>query len=140
MSLPTPHRSPRQAEPVTPPHRTALGRTAEALACAFLERQGYQIEARNVRLLRAELDVIARQGATLCFIEVRSRARSPFGSAGETIGWAKRRHLIRGTQAYLQRRSVPWTGEIRFDVVTIDYDPAGRPAIQLIPGAFTVDR
>jgi putative endonuclease len=121
------------------PFHIERGRAAERLAREALERQGYAIEAANVRLLRGELDLIARIGRTLCFIEVRGRAAGRFGAARDTIGWAKRRHLIRAARVYLQRRRPAWTGEVRFDVVAVDYDAAGVPAIQIIPGAFTAD-
>jgi putative endonuclease len=118
----------------------ALGRAGEQAAAAFLRDHGYEIEATNVRLARMELDIIARHERTLCFVEVRSRSSPGFGSAAETIGWTKRRHLARAATAYLQRRRPPWTGEIRFDVVAINPDPAtGQTHIELIPGAFTVD-
>jgi putative endonuclease len=105
---------------------------------AYLRRWGYAIEATNVNFPVGELDIVALEGNTLCFVEVRSAASGRFGSALESITNRKRQHLIRAAQWYLQRRPVRWAGGVRFDVVAIDVRK-GRPTPQLIRGAFEVE-
>ncbi len=120
--------------------RQQRGRDSEQLARAFRERQGYQIEAANVRFRMGELDLVGVQHGILCIVEVRSRSAARFGPAAASILHGKRQRLIRAAQFYLQRRRPQWQGNVRFDVVAIDYPASGEPAIQLIPSAFTLDR
>ncbi len=105
--------------------RRALGRLAEDQAAAHLAGQGWQILTRNWRRRGGELDLIAREGATLVFVEVRSRAAgSRGGSPEESVGPDKRRRLRLLAEQYLQEH--PWAGPCRIDVVAIVIDGAGR--------------
>ncbi len=119
--------------------RQRSGRDAERLAAAYLRREGYCLEAANVRFPVGELDLIAQDGKTLCFVEVRSRASTQFGSARESLTRAKRRHFVKAVQWYLQRRRPRWEGPIRFDVVAIQHPPGTQPSLELIRGAFDAD-
>lgn len=123
-------RAPRQEE----------GYAKEQMACAYLRAQGYRIEATNVRFPVGELDIVAWDGGTLCFVEVRSRATDAFGSALESVTEAKRRRLIRAAQWHLKRlRQAPEL--TRFDVVAIQgQEGRPEPAIELIRGAFDASR
>ncbi len=117
--------------------RQQRGRSAERLARRVLEDRGYEILDTNVRTRLGELDLIARQGATLCFVEVRSSGAARFGHPAGSIDRTKRRHLIRAAQAYLQRFRGE-VSEVRFDVVAVIWTD-GQPTVELIPGAFTAD-
>lgn len=97
--------------------RRADGRDAEDRAVAHLRRAGYEIVDRNVRAAGGELDIVARERDTLCFVEVRSRQSARFGTALEAVTPAKRRQLVRVASAYLARH--PAAGPVRFDVVGI---------------------
>ena len=119
--------------------RQQRGRASERLAVAYLRRQHYEIEATNVRFPVGELDIVAREGSVLCFIEVRSRASEQFGSAQASITHDKRRHFVRAVRWYLQRRRVRWESDVRFDVIAIQHPPDGEPAIELIRAAFRAD-
>jgi putative endonuclease len=99
----------------------ARGASAEDRAVAWLARAGYRIVERNYRCKLGELDIIARDGATLVFVEVRSRQTARFGSALEAVGWAKQRRVSRMAQHYVARRR-PRFAEARFDVVAITGD------------------
>ena len=94
------------------------GRLAEDWAEELLRRRGYEILERNARSSVGELDLIAREGGDLVFIEVRSRQDGEAGSAEETVGPAKRRQLARAAAAYLAERR-PVFDTCRFDVVAI---------------------
>src|ERR1700675_3298559 len=107
----------------------AAGGAAEDAAARFLERHGLEIVARNYRTRLGEIDLVARDGATLVFVEVRMRTCDRFGGAAESIGWRKRSRIEAAARQYLARlrREPP----CRFDVITLD---GGIPA--WLKGAF----
>jgi putative endonuclease len=97
------------------------GASAEARACKVLERAGCVIVERNYRCKAGELDIVAREGDTLCFVEVRSRADGEHGHAAETVGRKKQRQVERVAQYYLAMRN-PAFVHARFDVVAFAGD------------------
>jgi putative endonuclease len=118
--------------------RQKLGKDGEDLACAELERRGYAIIARRYRAHGGEIDIIARDGATIVFVEVKTREGHGFGDAAEAITCWKRHRLTRVAIEYLARHQV---GECpcRFDVVSIHLD-SGAPVIELFQNAFDAVR
>jgi putative endonuclease len=112
-----------------------LGRRSEAIALRLLTSQGYAIEATNVRFPVGEIDIIAREGHTLCFVEVRSTSSDHWGGPLATIDARKQRHLIRAAKWYLSRHPSELP-EIRFDVVAITWNDGKAPTTELIRGAF----
>jgi putative endonuclease len=94
------------------------GASAEQDAVLALCAAGYQIVERNFRCAIGELDVVARDGDILVFIEVRSRADHEHGHAAEMVTAQKRSRVSRVAQAYLMDRT-PSFDECRFDVVAI---------------------
>jgi putative endonuclease len=115
--------------------RRALGRTGEDLAVRYLETLGFRILTRNLHLRHAELDVIALERRTLCFIEVRLRRGDRFGDAAASVDRRKQRRLVHAAAEVLATRSLPRHERVRFDVVAIDVGPGGR-TIRLIRDAF----
>lgn len=93
------------------------GGPAEDLAAAFLERQGLRILERNYRCRFGEIDLVARSGAQLVFVEVRARTSEAFGGAAGSITAAKRRRLVAAARHYLARRGAD--EPCRFDVVLV---------------------
>lgn len=108
----------------------ALGARAEDTAAAHLERLGYRIVARNVTAKGGELDVVALEKNTLCFIEVRARTGDRFGAAEETIGAVKQKRVRKAAAQFLARWRDP-NVPCRFDVVVVE--PAG---VRVIRDAF----
>jgi putative endonuclease len=107
----------------------AAGGAAEEAAARFLERQGLAIVARNYRTRMGEIDLVARDGATLVFVEVRMRSSADYGGGAESIGWRKRSRIEAAARQYLANlRREP---ACRFDVVTLD---GGTPV--WLKGAF----
>ena len=98
-----------------------IGARAEQRAVEVLVRAGMRIVERNYRCKLGELDIIARDGSTLVFIEVRSRRDSTYGSALEAVGWRKQRKVTRVAMHYIARRR-PVFCAARFDVVAITGD------------------
>ena len=101
--------------------RRSLGIAGESAACAHLERQGYQILARNARADRVELDIVAERAGVIVFVEVKTRRTAEFGGAAETVDARKQARLARGAAAWLSahRRR---TRSVRFDVITCEAD------------------
>jgi putative endonuclease len=100
----------------------AAGRAAEELAARFLERQGLAIVARNYRCRAGEIDLVARDGDTLAFVEVRLRGSEAFGGARASVDAAKQRRILEAARHYLARRPEQ---PCRCDVVVLDrLDPA----------------
>ena len=126
------------------PTTTILGRAAEALALAYLERAGLQILARNYRCAGGEIDLVLLDPATpvLVLVEVRSRSRRDFGSAASTIGFAKQRRLSIAARHLLRCRRDLRRLRVRFDVVALDPSrcPGGAPEITWIRNAFELRR
>ncbi len=96
----------------------ARGRRGEDLAVSLLERRGYEVIETNFRCRVGEIDIVAREGGDLVFVEVRTRAGGERGGALETVGARKRERLARVAEAYLALRN-PAFVSCRFDVVGI---------------------
>jgi putative endonuclease len=118
-------------------HRQELGKRSEDLACRELERRGYTIVERRFRTRCGELDVIARDGNVLVFVEVRSRSSGNFGTPLESVTWQKRLRLSRMAASYCCAKrlaAVP----CRFDVVAV-VEREGTRTIELVKGAFDME-
>ena len=107
--------------------RKSLGAFGESYAVALLTRSGYRVLARNVRLTSGEIDIVARDGATLVFVEVRTRQSDRFGSPEESVTRAKAQRLIDLGHEYVQAHEVT-SGEWRIDVVALEVDRKGNVA------------
>ena len=114
--------------------RIALGKTGEDLACGELERRGYAIVARRYRVRGGELDIVARDGSTLVFVEVKARVGHEFGGAAEAVTPVKQRRIVQLARQYVARLRLQNT-PCRFDVVAVHLD-AGRPVIEVFQNAF----
>ena len=118
--------------------RQRLGAAGESAAADALQRRGYRILERNVRTALGELDLVARDGDTLCFVEVKARRSTAFGYPQEAVTRQKQWHLMRMAQWYLKARGL--TGRAaRFDVVAVLMGRDDRPtSVEVIPHAFDV--
>jgi len=118
--------------------RMLLGRWGEQLAAQRLLAAGYSILARNVRFPAAELDIVARDGEILVFVEVRTRSGRRQGTAAESITWRKRQKLRQAALCFLQQQKQEGYRQIRFDVVCITMANGGNgmPRIEHIVNAF----
>jgi len=105
------------------------GKWAEELACRYLRQQGYLIVARNWRWPGGEVDIIAKDGDTLVFVEVKGRRGRSHGTPEEAVDARKRAHLWNCARAFLKGKlgQVP----VRFDVVGV-----GPDGINHLRGAF----
>ena len=117
----------------------AHGRLGEDLAHRFLRKQGVTIVARNfhARAGRGEIDLIARHGETLVFVEVKTRASAAYGSPDRAVGLDKERDLRHAASEYIRRSGSDWE-HARFDLINILLgDP---PKIEWVRDAFPTRR
>jgi putative endonuclease len=114
--------------------RIALGKTGEDLACDELERRGYAIIARRYRQRSGEIDIVARDGPTVVFVEVKAREGRDFGGAAEAVTALKRHRITKLAVDYLARQRVTEC-QCRFDVVTVHFE-SGKPVVEVFQNAF----
>jgi putative endonuclease len=114
--------------------RQTLGKYGEDLACSELEQRGYAIVERRYRCRGGELDIVARDGETTVFVEVKARDSHVFGDAADAVTRFKRRRMKHVATDYLVRNNLLDT-RCRFDVVSIHFE-AGRPVIEVYQNAF----
>ncbi len=105
--------------------RVELGKLGEELAGHFLREQGYQILTTNYRCPRGEVDIVAKDGEEVVFVEVRTRRSQSFGTPQESLTGPKVRHLVATCQDYLQGYGGTDTNW-RIDLVTIRMDHGNR--------------
>lgn len=109
------------------------GIDAEAAACALLAGQGFSLVATRVRTPRGEIDVVARRGSLLLFVEVKARAR--LDAAAESILPRQRKRIVAAAEVFLARHPEFAGFDMRFDVVLVA--PGGAPVH--LPGAFEAE-
>ncbi|MBN1546791.1 MAG: YraN family protein [Syntrophaceae bacterium] len=114
------------------------GRNGEELALAYLQKKGYAILERNYRCRYGEIDLVAKNGSTIVFVEVKSRRSNAFGSPEEAVGIAKQKKLSIVALYYLMEKHLD-DRFARFDVVTV-MNAGKKPEIRIIRDAFDLIR
>lgn len=118
--------------------RVDFGKCAEDRACESLVERGYAILARRYRTRAGEIDIVARDGATVVFVEVKARTDLACGHPAESVTWRKQRRVAAMAADYLTRHKL-WQAPCRFDVVAIT-GGAGEPQrVEVIREAFWID-
>lgn len=113
-----------------------IGDKGEYLAAKYLKKLKYKIIEKNFNVPKyGEIDIIAKDGEYIVFVEVRLRKNSLHGTAAETVDVFKQRKIIKAAQAFLVQNNAT-ESPARFDVVTITGDPDGKYDIELIKNAF----
>lgn len=113
-----------------------IGKIGEGIACGYLRRRGYKILERNYKTKIGEIDIVARDGNVLVFVEVKTRASDLYGTPEEAINARKMRKLTQLAELYMNRKGLYQT-KARFDVVGIIIDGGnGSKTIRLIKNAF----
>lgn len=113
----------------------SLGDHGEALAAVHLERAGWTILDRNFRMGRKEIDLVARRGEVVAFVEVKTRAGAGYGHPLEAITWKKRREIQQVAASWVDRFGRP-EHTYRFDAVAIFADGAGAPRVEHVEDAW----
>ena len=99
-------------------HSHQLGTSSESHAACFLQHRGYQILARNFRIGRKEIDIIARKCNIIAFVEVKARSGTGCGHPLEAITWKKRREIMQVASAWIDRHGHA-SLTYRFDAVAV---------------------
>lgn len=108
------------------------GHKGEDVACDYLKRQGYKILERNYRIRGGEIDIVAKEGETLVFIEVKTRWSHEYGPPSESMTPWKIKYLLKTARFYVQK--IGWGDkEYRLDFVGVDFvSSKDNPKIELI--------
>ncbi|HLB37621.1 MAG TPA: YraN family protein [Gemmatimonadales bacterium] len=115
-----------------PRHRRGLA--GERAAIRFLVARGWRILDHRFRMGRLEIDLVARKGVVVAFVEVKTRRGEAFGSPLEAVGWSKRREIHRVASAWVDRFGRP-RDVYRFDVIGVTATPCGT-RIEHLEDAF----
>jgi putative endonuclease len=116
-------------------HHLQTARRGEDAAAAFLEENGYRLEARNVRTGRGEIDIVAwSPEGTLVFVEVKTRSGDGFGGPEGAVASRKMDSIARAAGAYMSRIKYEWA--IRFDVIAVVLQDDRIRHLRHIPDAF----
>lgn len=113
-----------------------LGRRSEAIACEYLIARGWQVLARNYRSGHKEVDIIARLGHTVAFVEVKARARTDCGHPLAAIDWAKRREIAHVARTWLRTNAIAGA-EYRFDAIAITWRGSSH-VLEHVQNAWTL--
>lgn len=113
---------------------SGLGRRGEDAAARYLQRRGYRLLKRNLRLAGVEVDMVAEIGDWICFVEVKSRRRADQGDPVEFVDPRKQARLIRAARAFCSSRH-RWNRPVRFDVISVLETGSGLK-IDHLPDAF----
>lgn len=115
-------------------HARGRGGAAERVAEQWLRRCGFEIVRRNATVAGAEIDLIAREGDTLCFVEVKARSSADARWALSAVGPEKQRRIARAAGGWLARH--PHDGPCRFDVLILHPETERRWRVRLLRDAF----
>lgn len=121
-------------------NKKGLGNRGEKAAAAYLEQKGYAILERQYRTPIGEIDLIARDGETLAFVEVKTRRSARYGAPSAAVGREKQRHIIRSAQWYMMEKQRQ--GEVppcRFDVIEVYASPSGAWNVRHLENAFETE-
>jgi putative endonuclease len=118
-----------------PETRRARGDAAEERACRHLDRSGFTVVERNCRTEGGEIDIVARRGDLLVFVEVRSLGSAGCGTPEESVTPAKRRRIVAAARRYLSKVPPSSWREARFDVIAIE-GSGDAAVLRHYPAAF----
>ncbi len=112
----------------------ALGKRGEDIAHRYLQRAGFKVVARNYRPGGdSEVDIVARLGELLVFIEVKTRRSNEHSAPERAVDDEKERHILKAARAFVTRAGVDWS-MVRFDIISVVM--ADPPAIRHFEDAF----
>lgn len=114
--------------------RAAIGKRGEIEAARFLEKKGYKVMERNYRCRYGEIDLVAKDGHTVVFIEVKTRGSDRFGTPLASVDAKKQKKILLTSQFYIESNRL-FDADMRFDVVGIEIN-GGKLAFELVKNAF----
>ena len=114
-----------------------LGRRGEQQAVNYLKKNGYNIISTNYRTKAGQIDIIAEDKDTICFVEVKTRRTAGFGQPCEAVEVSKQHKMSNAALMFLKQNRL-MSSPARFDVISISY-PEEQPKVELIKNAFELD-
>lgn len=114
-----------------------IGKAGEDAAARHIQKSGMKVLARNYRAGKGEIDLVALDGETLVFIEVKTRTGTAYGTAGEAVGYRKQQMVIRTAQYFIAQRKL-YDSAVRFDVAEVYSEQGNGYRVQYIRDAFTL--
>lgn len=111
-----------------------LGALGEDLAVNALTEKGYRVVARNHKIYGHEIDVIAKDGETLVFVEVKTRSNRDYGKPLESIGYTRVKRLRKAAELYLAKEKIKGVS-VRFDAVSVEMI-GGKTVVEVVRNAF----
>ncbi len=119
-----------------PSWRRWRGQHGEQMAVQFLQGHGYRIAQQNYRCRVGEVDIIAWDGTTLVFVEVKTKGQTAFGAPQAMVDARKQQKIVQVAMVYVQEQRLRDL-TLRFDVVAIMMVPGAAPVVTHVPSAFT---
>jgi putative endonuclease len=113
-----------------------LGRRGERIACTLLRRLGLDVLTTNYRTAHGEVDIVAREDTTLCFVEVKTRHRRGITRPADAVGREKRRRIVKAARQYLHEIGRPAI-LYRYDIVEVVFDGRALRTVRHWPTAFS---
>lgn len=112
--------------------KQTVGNHGEEIACKYLQKQGYRILEKNYRIRGGEIDIVAKEGNTLVFVEVKTRWSHEYGLPAESMTPWKIKALLKPARFYVQK--IGWGDrEYRLDFIGVDFaDNPENPKIEMI--------
>lgn len=115
-------------------HNQRVGKWGEEVAAEYLTARGYEIVARNARTPYGEIDIIAKHGGVIIFVEVKTRTSNKMGLPEESITARKRQHMVSAAEHYAAEHEIDaW----QIDVISIEGKPGSTPKITYFENAIS---
>lgn len=115
-------------------HNQRVCKWGEEVAAEYLTKRGYEIVARNARTPYGEIDIIAKQGGIIIFVEVKTRTSNKMGLPEESITARKRQHMISAAEHYAAEHEID---DWQIDVISIEGKPESTPKITYFENAIS---
>jgi len=116
--------------------RQKTGKAGEDAVCRYVLEKGMKVLARNYRAGKGEIDLVAQEGDTLAFIEVKTRSGQTYGTAAEAVGYRKQQMIIQTAQYFIAQQDF-YDRAVRFDVAEV-YADGNSCSVNYIKDAFTL--
>ena len=113
-----------------------LGTFYENIAAEYIKNHGGRIIKRNFRVRQGEIDIIAKDGDYLCFVEVKYRSKDDYGNPLDAVGYAKQRTICKVSEMYINMTGADFDAPIRYDVIAVHTSDDGMYSVSWLKDAY----
>ena len=113
-----------------------LGTFYEDIAAGYIKNKGGKVIKRNFRTRQGEIDIIARDGEYLCFVEVKYRKKDDYGNPLDCVGYTKQRTICKVSRVYINMNGADFDVPIRYDVIAVNDSGNGTLNVNWLKNAF----